>query len=1099
MFSELTDASKSCGSKKNIINAYHKAMTNNKKRIGFAVFSLIFFLSCLAKAGDLPLETVMKTGHADAICALGYSRDGRFVVTASNDRTAKLWETRTGREVQTFKGHSSGVTSVSISADAKFIVTGSSDGSAKLWDTVTGREVKAFGSSDAYKGSMSFDSYLDSVNGVSLSPDGKYVVTGTNNGMKLWDVRTGRILRSLSGSMILSVSFSPDSRYVLTAGDQSTARLLDVSTGKEVRIFTSPYNPKPGSKPESDSGYIYAAIFSPDGKYVVTSGYGAAVMWDVRTGREIRTFQGHSDMIRSVVFSLDGRYLATGSGDKTVKVWEVATGRKIVSFKEPTHVVKSVGLSPDGKYAVTGNEYGTVRFYDVSTGRVIWASGRGDNKVFFVRFSPDGSHLAVSTKKVSQIWNVNKGKMIRTIDTRSCVSTDFSPNGRLIAVADGQTATLYDIDSGKRILNFIGHSGAIRSVAFSSHGSYLVTASEDKTARVWEVATGRLLRSLTGHSGAVTSAKFSPDGRYIATGSSDWHSKLWDIKTGRELAEYINFFGDVYSLDFGPRGVYVITGGRSGIALLDVKTWSVLRTFTGHAHSFGVSSIRFSANGRYVLTGSGDATARLWDLSTGKEVRTFRGHSDGVSAVDFSPCGRFVVTGSWDGTAKLWNVGSGNESATLFSVGKEDWAVKTREGFFEFSEGANRHVYFVYGLDIIETEQFFEDFYRPGLLAEILSGKEFKLSKIDVRNRIKESPPPTVEIVSPSTDQRFSTREIQIVMKVTDNGGGIDETKLLLNEKRISDITRGIQVLSKDNSITKTYNVVLVKGDNHLVASAFSKRRVESKGYSLHIFYEGQSKEADSYIFVIGIDKYKNSKYDLNYAKADAISVANRIYNKSTQLFKDVFLYNIYNQEATSERIRSTFETIISKAKPEDVFTFFYAGHGVVLPDEKGDEQFYLVPTEVTSLFDEEKIHKHGISGKHMAKYSKDLAAQKQLIIMDACQSGSLSDAFALRGASEEKALAQLARSAGIHLLASTTSQQYASEFKELGHGVFSYVLLKALDGYADGSPKDGKITVNELKAYLDDQVPEVTARYKGEAQYPVIHSKGQDFPVILR
>jgi len=458
-----------------------------------------------------------------------------------------------------------------------------------------------------------------------------------------------------------------------------------------------------------------------------------------------------------------------------------------------------------------------------------------------------------------------------------------------------------------------------------------------------------------------------------------------------------------------------------------------------------------------------------------------------------------MVTGSWDGTAKLWKVGSGNESATMFSVGKADWAVKTREGFFEFSEGANRHVYFVYGFDIIEIEQFFEDFYRPSLLAEVLSGKELKLPKIDVRDRIKKSPPPTVEIVSPSTGQRFSTRTIQIIMKVKDNGGGIDETKLLLNEKRISDTIRGIKVLSKDNFITKTYNVVLVKGDNHFVASAFSKRRVESKGYSLHVFYEGQSKEADFYIFVIGIDKYKNSKYDLNYAKADAISVAKRIYNKSTQLFKDVFLYKIYNQEATSARIKSTFETIISKAKPEDVFTFFYAGHGVVLPDEKGDEQFYLVPTEVTGLFDEEKIHKHGISGKHMAKYSKDLAAQKQLIIMDACQSGSLSDAFALRGAAEEKALAQLARSTGIHLLASTTSQQYASEFKELGHGVFSYVLLKALDGYADGSPKDGKITVNELKAYLDDQVPEVTARHKGEAQYPVIHSKGQDFPVILR
>jgi len=1042
----------------------------------------------------------MKTGHADSIRALCFSRDGRFVVTASNDRTAKLWETKTGREIRTFKGHSSDVNSVDSSPDGKFIVTGSSDGSTKLWDVVTGREVRALGSSDSYQGVMSFDSYLASVNSVSFSPDGKYVVTGRNDGVKLWDVTTGSLLRSFSGSMVLSISFSPDSRYVLVAGTDRAARLLNVKTGEEVRAFTAPSNLKPGSTAGSDSGYIYSAAFSPDEKYVVTSGYGAATLWNAKSGMSIRTFQGHSDMIRSLGFSLDGRYLVTGSEDKTAKIWDVATGREIISFRDSTHAVRAVCLSVDGKYVVTGNEYGTVRLYDVSTGHVIWMSGKGESdKVFCVRFSPDGKHLAVSTKMVLQIWNFKKGKILRTIDTHSFVSTAFSPSGRLIAVGDGQKATLYDIASGRKILNFIGHSGAIRSVAFSPNGIYLVTASEDKTATVWEVATGKPIFSLRGHSAGVNSAKFSPDGRYIATGSSDWHSKLWDIRNGRELADYYCFFGDVYSVDFGPRGLYVITGGRSGATLLDVKTWKQLRTFTGHAHSYGVSSVRFSADGRYVLTGSGDATARLWDLSTGKTVRIFSGHSDRVSAVDFSPDNRFIVTGSWDGTAKLWKVSSGNESATLFSIGKGDWAVKTQEGFFEFSEGANRHVYFVYGLDIIEIEQFFEEFYRPGLLAEILSGKEMKLPKINVRDRIREFPPPTVKIVSPPEGQRFSTRTIQVVMKVTDNGGGIDETKLLLNEKRISDTTRGINVLSKDNSIIKTYNVVLVNGDNHLVATAFSDRRVESRGYSLHVFYEGQSQKADAYIFVIGIDKYKNSKYNLNYAKADAVSVAQRICNKSTQLFKNVYLYNVYDEEATSDRIRSTFETIISKAKPEDVFTFFYAGHGVVLPDDKGDEQFYLVPTEVTGLFDEEKIHKDGISGKHMAKYSKDLAAQKQLIVLDACQSGSLSDAFALRGAAEEKALAQLARSAGIHLLASTTSQQYASEFKELGHGVFSYVLLKALDGHADGSPKDGKITVNELKAYLDDQIPEVTAKYKGEAQYPVIHSKGQDFPVILK
>ncbi|TFG90071.1 MAG: WD40 repeat domain-containing protein, partial [Candidatus Atribacteria bacterium] len=362
-----------------------KAMKHSQKHISFAVFSLILFLSYSATAGGLPLETVMKTGHADSIHALCFSRDGRFVVTASNDRTAKLWETRTGREVRTFKGHSSGVNSVDSSPDGKFIVTGSSDGSAKLWDAVTGREVRAFGSSDSYQGFMSFDSYLASVNGVSFSPDGNYVVIGTNDGMKLWDVRTGRILRSFSGSMVLSASFSPDSRYILAAGTDRTARLLNVSTGKEVRVFTPPSNLRPGLKPGSDSGYMYSAVFSPDGKYVVTGGYGAATLWNAQTGLTIRTFQGHSDMIRSLGLSLDGRYLVTGSEDKTAKVWDVATGRIIFALRDSTHAVRAVGLSPDGKCVVTGNEYGTVRAYDVSTGQVIWVSGKGEsNKVYCV-------------------------------------------------------------------------------------------------------------------------------------------------------------------------------------------------------------------------------------------------------------------------------------------------------------------------------------------------------------------------------------------------------------------------------------------------------------------------------------------------------------------------------------------------------------------------------------------------------------------------------------------------------------------------------------------------------------------------------------------
>ena len=113
-------------------------------------------------------------------------------------------------------------------------------------------------------------------------------------------------------------------------------------------------------------------------------------------------------------------------------------------------------------------------------------------------------------------------------------------------------------------------------------------------------------------------------------------------------------------------------------------------------------------------------------------------------------------------------------------------------------------------------------------------------------------------------------------------------------------------------------------------------------------------------------------------------------------------------------------------------------------------------------------------------------------------QAGAATEALALRGAAEEKALAQLARSAGVHVLASAGSEQFAAEFTELRHGVFTYVLLKGLNGSADGAPKDGKVTIYELKSYLDDQVPELTAKHKGEAQYPNTFSKGQDFPVVM-
>ncbi len=144
-------------------------------------------------------------------------------------------------------------------------------------------------------------------------------------------------------------------------------------------------------------------------------------------------------------------------------------------------------------------------------------------------------------------------------------------------------------------------------------------------------------------------------------------------------------------------------------------------------------------------------------------------------------------------------------------------------------------------------------------------------------------------------------------------------------------------------------------------------------------------------------------------------------------------------------------------------------------------------------------LRKNAIEASELQFYLKNIKALKQLIVMDACQSGGSIELLASRGAAEEKAIAQLSRSAGIHVMASAGSEQFATEFAELGHGLFTYVLIRGLQGEADGAPKDGKVTIYELKSYLDDQVPELTQKLKGSPQYPYTFSRGQDFPLVIK
>jgi len=213
---------------------------------------------------------------------------------------------------------------------------------------------------------------------------------------------------------------------------------------------------------------------------------------------------------------------------------------------------------------------------------------------------------------------------------------------------------------------------------------------------------------------------------------------------------------------------------------------------------------------------------------------------------------------------------------------------------------------------------------------------------------------------------------------------------------------------------------------------------------------------------------------------------------KGEKLFSKTFSYTLYDKDATKSNIIAKLDEIARGMKKADVFLFFYAGHGSMV-----ENTFYFITSEISSLFQKDKL-KDALSVTELQEKFRLLPALKQVVFIDACQSGSSVNALAMRGASEEKALAQLSRSSGVHVMASSESDQESAEIKSLGHGVFTYVLLEALNGKADGAPMDSKITVYEIKSYLDDQVPELSYRLIRHKQFPSTFSIGHDFPLVM-
>jgi predicted NACHT family NTPase len=281
-------------------------------------------------------------------------------------------------------------------------------------------------------------------------------------------------------------------------------------------------------------GFVPSVALSPDGRTLASGSLDKTIkIWNMSTGQEIRTLNGHSIAVFSVAFSPDGRTLASGSGDKTIKIWNMATGQEILTLNGHSELVLSVAFSPDGRTLASGSWDKTIKIWNILTGQEIRTLNVHSDSVHSVAFSPDGRTLASgSGDKTIKIWNMATGQEIRTLNGHSdlVLSVAFSPDGKtLVSGSRDSTIKIWNITTGKEIRTLNGHSRWVYSVAISPDGKTLASGSEDKTIKIWNIATGQEIRTLNDHSDGVHSVAFSPDGRTLASGSGDATIKIWRL------------------------------------------------------------------------------------------------------------------------------------------------------------------------------------------------------------------------------------------------------------------------------------------------------------------------------------------------------------------------------------------------------------------------------------------------------------------------------------------------------------------------------------------------------------------------------------------
>jgi WD40 repeat protein len=1059
----------------------------------------LIFLSCALHAQSPKM--VIPVGHTGTVHFSSFSPDGRYVVTASYDRTAKIWETRSGNLIAELKGHDNEVKTAVFTKDGEYIMTASWDGKVKLWKALTGEFVR-----DVFeeKGSLEF---------AFFSPDQKSILTAQaytyditirsfDNGNILKDYRTEE-------HRVQKAAFSPSGDKVICSYDDSTAGIWYPFTNKII------------SSTKNLGSDIKTVVYSPDGKFILAAlSNGEIVLWNANLQDQQLITTGKKNLTYAC-FNVSAKEILAGFSDGNILRIDIASHKMINAFRGHSYSITHISCSPDGSFFSTSSSDYKTKIWSSNNSEVVSELTGHTSGIHNAAFSPDEKTIAFAhTDFTCKIWNASNGTVVKVLRGHSFPVNDvnYSPDGKLMVTASSDsTARIWNADNGELVRILRGHSSLVMCASFSPDGKHIVTGSYNGDVKTWNVETGDLVSTLTGHTSTVNKAFFMADGKRIITCSDDFSAKIWSFPAGKLITD-INkgvyaWVNDVFvspdmkfiALVYSSKVWIWDINANQFVQKLNITDNSIDVSESGSLTSGPVDKVVISPDWHYLLAFKRNYSIDVWDVRTGKMINQLVGHKGRITNALFSKDSTHVVSFSSDDLVKVWDLKEPKEKFSFIAVDTVQSFVFLPDHYYMSTREAGKLLHYVTpDARVITFDQLDVKYNRPDLVIKAIGNPDSLLVRSYFKayqKRIKKLGMDTSSFKEgfgvPEADfsgrTRISPEQSKKLLKLhitgSDRNYNLDRFNVWINEAALFGV-KGISLRTKrTKKLDTTITVLLSTGKNIIETSVTNVNGTESFRIPLAVNFKPVRPEAEKLHFIgIGLDRFADEKHNLNYSVKDVRDLSLRLKAK----YNDAITIDTLFNEQVSVAAVSALRAKLMRTSVNDKVIISYSGHGLL----SKDFDYYLS----TYAVDFNSPEKGGLAYDVLESLLDSIPARKKLMLIDACHSGEVdkeemehyrmvtatntnpglkggelenTDTTAKLGMKNSFELMQelfvnVGRATGATIISAAAGTQLAQERGDLKNGVFTYSILEYME-------KHPTATVTELKNYVNKRVPELT------------------------